>query len=155
MLVKDLSTDGLHLWCREEGILYLSQYESKYLLGNGSSDAKVTLASDELISQLDGELAALATNVTVDSTTGMVVGDYIGIVLSTNDIYWTTIATIPTDTTLTLTEGVSSVASDRANVYTFTNKIYKPMRIISSRLVYGIDLGETSTKSEVIMSSMP
>ncbi len=153
-MVKSWATQGLHLWCKSEGVLYLDQYVGKYSLGNSINDAKATLISDEVVTRLDGALVTSATAVTVDSTTGMTVGDNIGVVLTTKDIHWTTIATIPTSTTLTLTTGVPSASADNNFVYTFTNKIYKPLRILSARLVSGIDSGVTSTKSDMIMNSM-
>lgn len=151
-MLKAWSAQGLHLWKKEEGVVYLDQYTAKYSLGNASSDAKCTLLSDEIITQLDGALAASATSVTVTSTTGMAVADNIGIVLSSGDIHWTTIATIPTSTTLTLTSGVATAAEDEAIVFTFTNRLYKPLRILSARLVSGIDSGSSSTKNERILA---
>jgi hypothetical protein len=132
----------------------LDQYQAKYTLGNASTAAYATLASDEIITQLNGALTTGATSVTIDSTTGMTVGDYIGIVLTTKDIHWTTIATIPTSTTLTLTLGVTSAAADNNVVYTFTNRLYKPLRILSARSVNGIDSGATSSRTEVQMNSI-
>lgn len=151
-MVKAWATQGLHLWAKSEGVLYLDQYVAKYSLGNASGDAKVTAVSDEVITQLNGALATSATSATVDSTTGMTVGDYIGVVMSDNDTHWTTIATLPTSTTLTLTTGVSGACSDNAIVYTFTSKIYKPLRVTGARLVRGIDSGATSSKVENIIN---
>lgn len=153
-LIKSWSTQGLHLWCKSEGVLYLDKYQAKYTLGNLTSHAYATLASDEIITQLNGALAINATSVTVDSTSGMTVGDYIGIVLTDKDIHWTTIATIPTSTTLTLTTGVVSAAADNNIVYTFTNRVYKPLRVLSARSVTGVDSGATSTRTEVQMNSI-
>jgi hypothetical protein len=78
-------------------------------------------------------LTAAATSVTVDSTTGMTVGDYIGIKQDTGYLYWTTIATIPTSTTLTLTVSITSAAAADNWVYTYTTKIGKPLLIKDAR----------------------
>lgn len=155
-LVKSWSTKGLNLWEKNEAVLHLTQYTSKYSIGNGTSDARCSLASDEVVTQLNGSLAANATSVTVDSTTGMTVGDYIGIVLSDKSSHWTTIATLPSSTTLTLTTGVSGAASDDALVYTFTNRIYKPLRILDARYLTGYDAGTgTSSVTERVITSLP
>jgi len=151
-MIKAWGTKGLHLWAKEEGVLYTTQYTSKYSIGNASTDAYATLKSDEIVTQLNGALATSTTSVTVDSTTGMTVGDYIGIVLTDKSSHWTTIATLPSSTTLTLTTGVTGAASDNNLVYTFTNRIYKPLRVLNARLVNGIDSGENSTISEVPLS---
>ncbi len=155
MMVKSWSTAGLHLWCKSEGVLYLDQYQAQYSLGNASTDARVTNKSDEVITKLNGALAASATSLTVDSTTGMTIGDQIGIVLSSKDIHWTTIATIPGATSLTITLGASTAASDNALVFTYTNRLYKPLRMLNARCVTGFDSGATSTISEIPMTVIP
>lgn len=151
-MIKAWSTQGLHLWCKSEGVLYLGQYQAKYSLGNMASNAYATNVDDEIITQLSADLVANATAVTVENTSGMVVGDYIGIVLTNKDIYWTTIAAIPSSTTLTLAVGISAAAANNSIVYTFTNRLYKPLRVLSARSVAGIDSGSTSTKNEVLMN---
>jgi hypothetical protein len=151
-MIKAWGTKGLHLWTKEEAVLFISQYEEEYTLGNASGDAHCALESDTVITQLNGALAASATSVTVDSTTGMAVSDNIGIVTSDNDIHWTTIATIPSSTTLTLTTGLDTAANDNDEVYTYTNKIYKPLRITSCRRREGIDSGATSTQFEQVLT---
>lgn len=153
-MIKAWGTKGLHLWAKTEGVLYLTPNVAEYTIGNGSSDAYVTNKSDEVITQLNGALAAAATSVTVDNTTNMTVGDKIGIVLTDKTIHWTTIATIPSSTTLTLTSGVSGAALDNALVYTFTNRLYKPLRVLDARLLQGIDTGSTSTLTELPMTSI-
>lgn len=153
-MVKAWGAKGLHLWERKEGRLYLTQYTSEYNLGNASTDAYVTSASDEVVTQLNGALAASATSVTVDSTTGMTVGDNIGVVLTDKTVHWTTIATLPSSTTLTLTTGVASAASDNALVYTFTSRIYKPLKITSARSISGFDSGSTSTEIEIPLTEI-
>ena len=153
-MIKAWSVKKLHLWEKTEGVLYLTPYEEQYSLGSASTDAYVTNKSDEVITQLNGALAASATAVTVDSTTGMVTSDIIGVVTSDKTIHWTTIATLPSSTTLTLTTGLDSAALDDALVYTFTSRIYKPLRILDARLVSGIDTGSTSTLSEIVLTEV-
>jgi hypothetical protein len=151
-MVKAWGTQGLHLWCKEEGVLYLTQYQAKYTLGNSSTNAYVALKSDEIVATLGADLVANDTAVTVTSTTGMTIGDYIGIVLDDKSLHWTTIATIPTSTTLTLTTGVTSAATEDNLVFSFTDRLYKPLRVLSARSVIGLDSGSSSTISEVQMS---
>jgi hypothetical protein len=150
-LVKSWGTKGLHLWTKEENTLFVSKDTSLYTLGNGAKAAK---ASDVVITQLNGSAAASATSLTVDSTTGMAVSDVIGVVLTSGAVHYTTIATIPTSTTLTISSGLASAASDDANVYTYTTAITKPLRILSCRRVEGIDSGATTTMYEVEMTSL-
>lgn len=153
-MVKAWAAKGLHLWCKTDGVLYLTQYENEYNIGS-SATAYATLKSDEIITKLNGTTAASTTSLTVDNTTGMQVNDYIGVVLTSGAIHWSTIATIPNSTTLTINAGLSSEASDNALIFTFTNKLYKPLRILSTRNVQGIDEGNTSSIVESIITLLP
>lgn len=150
-MVKSWGTKGLHLWCKEEGVLYLDQYASEYSLGSASTDAYCTTASDEIITQTSGVQAAAATSIVVDSTSGMAANDYIGIVLDSNDIHWSTISSVTDSTTLVIANALPSASSGDNNVYTFTNRITKPLRIISARLTRGYDAGSTSTRYDTIL----
>lgn len=134
-MIKAWGAKGLHLWAKEEGVVYVQPDQASYLLG---STAKATLLSDEVVTQLNGAQAASATSLTVDSTSGMTVADIIGVVTTDKTIHWTTIATIPTSTTLTLTTGLDSAASDDALVYTYTTALNKPLRILSARRRTGL-----------------
>lgn len=147
MMLAHWNKSGPHLWKIDEGVLFLQPYQNKYKLGNASTDDYACAKDDLVITQLNGSLADNATALTVDSTTGMTVGDYIGVVMSTKYVHWTTIATIPTSTTLTLTSGVTETCNDNAYVYTFTNKIYKPQDILKKtvKCMTGVNAGATST----------
>lgn len=138
MMIKTYQASGLHLWAMEEAYLFLDKNTVDYYLGNQySSPAKACYREDAVLTTVSSDAAASATSLTVGTTTGMTVGDYIGVVLSDNTLYWTTIATIPTSTTLTLTTGLSGATSSSKNVYTFTTLIDKPMRVHSTRRVLG------------------
>ena len=153
-MIKAWGAKGLHLWTKEEGVLYITPYEEEYSLGNASGDAYATLKSDEVVTQLNGNHAASATALVVDSTTGMLASDKIGVVTTDKTIHWTTIVSVNSATSLTITAGLDSAASDNGLVYTFTSRIYKPLRILNARLVSGIDTGATSTLTEVPLTSV-
>lgn len=150
-MIKTWSTEGLLMWSKEEAILFLTQYQSKYVIGSTGS-AYCCSASDQVITKINGALTSGDTSVTVDSTTGMTIGDSIGIVLSDNSTHWTTIATIPDSVSITLTLGVTGDSANDSLVFSFTNKIFKPLRILSARLVNGYDSGATSTLNERILA---
>ncbi len=151
-MIKSWGTKGLHLWTKEEVILFLNKDVSEYKLG---STAKACLASDAILTQLSAAAASAATSLSVDSTTGMAVSDVIGIVLSDNSVHYDTIATIPDSTSLTLTTGLSGAASNDAYVYTYTTAINKPLRVLDCRRVRGFDSGSTSTQNEINMNQLP
>lgn len=153
-MVKAWGAKGLHLWTKEEGVLFITPNTAAYSLGNAAGDAHATIASDLVLTQLNGAHAASATSITVDSTTGMTTADKIGIVTTDKTIHWTTIATIPTSTTLTLTAGLDTAASDNGIVYTYTNKLYKPLRILDARIRTGVDSGATSTENDFVLTEI-
>ncbi len=150
-MVKAWGTKGLHLWCKSEGVLFLTPYSEKYSLGSSSSDAYAATESDVIITKLNGSAIASTTALTVDNTTGMATSDKIGIVTSDKTIHWTTIATIPTSTTLTITLGLDSAADDNTLVYTFTSRINKPLRMLDCRRRTGYN-SNSSTIVDIPMS---
>lgn len=129
-MIKAWATKGLHLFTKEEAVLYVTPNTPSYLLG---STAKATKASDEIITLLNGSHAAAAATLTVDSTTGMAASDIIGVVLSDKTIHWTTISGAPTSTTIALASALSGAASDNALVYTYTTALERPLRVLSCR----------------------
>lgn len=157
-MIKFWGTKGLHLWCKEEGVLYFTQYQSKYGFGNSSSigvtPAFASLASGAHSSQTSASAALGATTLNILNSANMNIGDYIGVVQSDMSLFWTTVATIPNSTSVTLTLGTTQTINQAANVYSFTTKLNKPYRIISARLRNGFDYGSYSTENDLIMNPM-
>ncbi len=144
MIVKAWEAEGPHVWSTSMAILWLVEGQSSYSLGSATSDAN--WANTFVETTLASNLAASATAVTATTTTGMTVGDKIGIVEDSGSVYWTTIATIPTSTTLTLTLGPNSVAASGNYIYTYTSRPTQPIRIQycarrSSILTDTVDIG--------------
>jgi len=151
-MVKAWQAKGLHLWSKEEGTLFIADNVGEYTLSNASASARATLRSDTVITEIaSGALASGSTSVTVDSTTDMATSDIIGIVQDDDVVHWSTISTIPSSTTLTIALATTAAAAENSNVYTFTTRINKPLRILSMRRVTGVDAGSTSTRSEISM----
>ena len=136
-MVKTYQADGLHLWAKEEGYLFLADNTAEYALSSDSTSARACLRADAVISELSVAAAASATSLTVESTTGMATSDIIGVVGDDDTVTWTTISTIPTSTTLTIGTGLSAASAVGNSVYTFTSRINKPLRILSMRRVTG------------------
>ena len=153
-MVKAWTAKGLHLWEKQEGVLFITPNVAEYTLGNASGDAHATTVADLVLTQLNGAHAASATSITVDDTTGMTASDNIGIVTTDKTIHWTTIVSVDTSTTLTITAGLDTAASDDGIVYTYTNKIYKPLRVLDARRRTGIDSGSTSTEFDLPLTEI-
>lgn len=137
LIIKAWQAEGLKLWQRKEATLFTAVDTASYNLGLTGTHATKSYNS----TQLNGAHSSSATTLTVDSTTSMTVGDNIGIELTAGTRYWTTIATIPSSTSLTITSGLTSAASDNGTVVAYTNKIDRPLEII--RATY-FDLTDTN-----------
>ena len=146
MMIKSPEFNAMHLFTREQGVLFLERGQTKYTLGNG---AYAALESDVVITELSSAGAASDTILTVDSTTGMAASDVIGISLDDKTMDWTTIVSVDSSTQITITTGLSSAASVNKNVYTYTAALTKPLKIHSVRRVDGVDNGNTINRTEI------
>ena len=130
LMIKSWSAQGLHLWSKDEGLLFLVPGKTDYNLG---------LTGDEAC-QFDDFIATTTTNVNtatdvtilVDSTEGMSEFDHVGIQLDDNTRFWTTILLFGPNS-ITLTDALPGDAAIGSTVFTFTNLISRPNRILSYR----------------------
>ena len=131
LLIKSWQRQGAHLWRKREAVLPLTQGQFKYLIGpNGDRSA---LEDDFIETRMDGAQLMGATVITVDDTTGMAAADEIGIFINTALRQWTTIVSVDDSTTLTITDGLVDDTNDDATVFTFTERIQRPLRLIHGR----------------------
>ncbi len=122
-----------HIWKRVLCVLFLEKDQAEYDLGAGSSD-HATLLEDQIKTEVSTTaLVASDTAVTVDSTTDMATSDVIGIVQDDDTTHWTTIATIPSSTTLTLAVSMVSAAAVDNHVYTYTTLLPRPLKVPNAR----------------------
>lgn len=128
MMIKAWQTQG-HLWLKTEATLFPIIEQAAYSLN--ASGANCT--DSYVDTTLNADAAAAATSLTLTSSSGMTVGDYIGIVLDTDALQWTTIATIPDSTHVTIATGLTSEATSGNAVYAYTTKIDRPLNIMSVR----------------------
>jgi len=127
MMVKAWQGRGLNIFRLKASALFLSKDTNDYTLGGSSSDRWGYAYG---FTALNGAQAASATAMTVDSITGMVASDKIGIKLADGTMHWDVISGTPTGTTATLTTGLASAALDNAVVYFYTATTELPMRVI-------------------------
>ena len=101
-------------------MVYPIKGQRQYTFG-GSSVDRMAKESEVINTQLNGSVSSGATSLTVDSTTGMAVGDTIGVVTDSSGIHFSTITVVGSSTTLTIADAIDDDASDNDRVYTFTN----------------------------------
>ncbi len=153
-LIKAWSAKGLHLWCKEEATLFVTQYTARYTLSNNTlAGANWANVDNTAIYQLSSRALASSTQIDLNSVDGLSVGYNIGVVLDDGSTHWTTVQAI-NSLLVTLNAALPSEASSYNQVYAYSTRAYKPSRIYSCRRVSGIDLGVTTTISEVWLKAM-
>jgi len=150
-MVKAWQAQGIHLFAQEEGVLFVADNTGEYTLSNASASARATKWSDAVLTEIATAASASATTLVVDSTAGMTAADIIGIVGDDDSVTWTTIVSVDSSTGLTITAGLDAAAAVGNNVYTFTSRLNKPLKIHNMRRTVGIET--TSTDGE--MSEIP
>ena len=127
-MLKAWEGQGIHLWTKELAIVFLQKGQTDYSLSSIGDHASTewgntTLSADAVIAD---------TSFTVTSTTGMAVGDYISIKQNDNTLHWSTIATIPDSTTVTINVGITVDADSGGVVWFYTTRLDQPVKIYSA-----------------------
>lgn len=131
LMVKSWQAQGLHLWSKEEGILFITPGKTDYLLGDTGD--KATSFDDYASSTLTVAAALLSTTLRVVTTTGMTAGDNIGIQLDNGTRQWTAIVSVDSATDLTITDPLVNTAAIGNTVFAYTNQVERPLRILGAR----------------------
>ena len=137
LMFKTWQAQGLHLWTKTEGIVFLDKGKSDYLLGATGDNA--TTQDDFVGTVTTAALTTSTTVVPVSSTAGMTTGDYAGIELDDGTRQWTTL-TVNSSVQITLAVGVTSASASGNTLFTYTTISQRPLRVLSARrAVFAID----------------
>jgi hypothetical protein len=131
LMLKAWQAQGLHLWSKEEGVLFLDVGKTDYLLGSTGDEA--TTLDDFISTTTTNAEIALATVIEVPDTAGMIALDNVGIELDSNIRHWTTIVSVDSTTQITITTGLPSGSKAGSTIFTFTDLIQRPLRVLSTR----------------------
>ena len=131
LLVKGWQAQGLHLWSKTEGILFLDPAKPSYFLGSTGDEA--TRADDFINTRITTAALSGASVLVVADTTGMAALDNIGIELDDGTRQWTTIVSVDSPTGLTITATLDDDVAVNNTVFTFTTFIERPLRILQAR----------------------
>ena len=130
MMVKHWESQDIHLWKHKEATIFVQYNTAKYTLGASNWNATQSYTKTEISTAgSSGD-----STIDVDSITGVSDGDYIGVELDDSTMQWTTVNGSPSGTTITLTDVLTDDISVDANVYAYTSKINRPLKITSARL---------------------
>lgn len=129
MMLKAMQADGLKLWLRKKATLLLENNKSSYNLGPSGDHCTYSYTR----TQIKVAASASDTSIDVDDTTGAAASDYIGFVLDSGTIQWTTIASVVDGDTLTIgAPGLSGAAAVDNYVYFYRTKIDRPLRVLQA-----------------------
>lgn len=119
---------GLKMWKRKRAYLFPQKSQVAYNLGPTGDHATESYTQ----TTLSASAATSAGTVTLTSVTGLSSGDYIGIVLDTGSVHWTTVNGAPAGSVATLTTVMPSSASSGNVVFFYTTKISRPFEILTA-----------------------
>jgi hypothetical protein len=131
-MVKGWQNQGLHLWTKTEGVLFLDKGKTDYLLG---ADGNPATNDDDLLTT-SASIAGVATDTTINinSSTGRTIGDAIGIRLDDGTRQWTTILSIPDGLSVTIpAPGLTGPMGIGKSIFTYTTIIDRPVRLLQLR----------------------
>lgn len=122
---------GLKMWTRRHGDLFLSNATGQYNLGPTGDN----WTNQSYQRQTTATAAAAATSIQAPIS-NVNASDYIGIVLDSGALFWTTVSGAPSGSTITLSAGLPSQASSGAFVFNYTTKAQIPIEIETVVLRY-------------------
>lgn len=137
-LIKHWQGRGLHIWTVREATLFPQPGQTRYGAGTGATDHITETWSQ---TELSANAAASAATLSVDSTSDIATGHYIGVRLDSGAFHWTTVQA-KTASSVTLAVALPSAAASGNTVVTYSTRIPKPVRIVGARvhnLASGLD----------------
>ena len=133
---------GLKMWTRQRGDLFLGFTKYLYNLGPSGDNwaggvaalpAPANYGVDQLIAACTAGTAVLTTG--VGSTSNFTAGDYIGVQMSTGDLFWSTILSINAGSgTVTMNTNITATAGIGAYIFNYTTKAQRPLAILTCLL---------------------
>lgn len=120
---------NIHLWAETEALLPLNPSQTEYTLGVGGDHC----FTNYVYATASSAIAIAAIVIPCSTTSGMTVGDFVGIELSTNVRQWSTISSISAGVSITIAAPLNAAVDSGATIYTYTTKIDRPVRVLSAR----------------------
>jgi hypothetical protein len=144
LLVKAREADGLHLWTKEEGVIFLQYGVPQYGLG-GSNSTRSCLYDDLDVTALAADATAGATQITVDDASDFTSGQNIGVEIGGNILQWTTVSGAPAGNVITLATPLSEDVETDGAVFGYTTKLVRPTRLLQARRrIYSPDMQDSN-----------
>lgn len=128
-MVKRWSVLGIKVWTRRVATLFPVPSQAQYTLGHATpaSNSHCTESYDE--TALAADASSGATSITVDDDDDIADNDFIGIMLDSGSLFWTTVNGTPAGNVVQLDDALTGDAATDNVVYAYTTKITKPIKI--------------------------
>jgi len=118
---------GLKMWTRRRAYLFLQKSQVKYDLGPAGDNATETYVQ----TTLSANAAASAATVTLTSVSGVATTMYIGVVMDSGSIHWTTVNGAPSGSVVTLTAAMTGAAAAGNVVFAYATKVRVPFDFVT------------------------
>lgn len=118
-MIKEWSTQGIHLWSYTEGTLFLDVGKEKY----DFQLADTHIANTWFETTTTAATTASATTILVTSATNIQVTDPIGIIQNDNNLFWTTVKSVT---------GLTVVVNDAITLATLSGAFVRNYRVGTS-----------------------
>jgi len=135
-VILHLQTTYNNLWTMTQAVVLMEQGKQFYKCGvNGDR----VVNRDDLRNQTLASAAITgATSLTISSAVNVLLGDKVGVYLSTGSFHWTTASAASTGTTITIANALPSDAATGAAVYVYTSTIERPLRVLNAQSAWAI-----------------
>lgn len=132
LMVKAWQADGLHLWTKTEGVIFLEYGVAQYKLG-GNNNTRSCLYENLVDTTLAADGTAGDSTIVVGDASGMANGDQIGVEIGGNILQWTTVNGSPVGNTVTLTNPLDEDVLTGGAVFAYSTKLERPTRMLQAR----------------------
>lgn len=127
MQIKTWMDFGYNLWLKKTAYLFTKLNQNTYHISHTSTDNSTL---QYYRNSLSATALIAATSVTLTSITDISIGDYLGINLDDNDIYWTRVSNIVgSEVFFTVGDSLPSQASSGALTFNYTTKLDVPLDV--------------------------
>jgi len=127
-MIKAWQVKSINIWKTKTATIFFQNAQSEYEIYSTSSDhvtedyVETTVGADEALGQ---------TIITVTSSSGMTVNDYVGIEQDNGYLHWSTISNVTNPTTIVINDALTYASSADNKVYAYTTKLEEPFLIYS------------------------
>jgi hypothetical protein len=141
-ILVNLQNLGINLWREQDAVMPLNPNQTVYDLGTSGAHC----FSDYELKSTTAAAIAGATTINL-AVSGITAGDYIGIKMDDGNRHWSTVSTIGASSVVIAGTGLTYASASGSEVYTYTTKIDRPLRVSSLRYLSTNTADESEVES--------